>query len=94
MAELADALDLGSSGRPCGFESHFAHHYLLSGSEVKTFVPEFFIFAELFVAIATLCFRIWIILYLKGRYESSGKKYKLIVYLADFNYYFYNLISM
>ena len=43
MAELADALDLGSSGRPCGFESHFAHHYLLSGSEVKTFVPEFFI---------------------------------------------------
>ena len=25
MAKLADALDLGSSGRPCGFESHFAH---------------------------------------------------------------------
>lgn len=22
MAELADALDLGSNGRPCGFESH------------------------------------------------------------------------
>lgn len=22
MAKLADALDLGSNGRPCGFESH------------------------------------------------------------------------
>ena len=26
MAELADALDLGSSGRPCGFESHYPYH--------------------------------------------------------------------
>ena len=25
MAELADALDLGSSGKPCGFESHYPH---------------------------------------------------------------------
>ena len=25
MAELADALDLGSNGRPCGFESHHRH---------------------------------------------------------------------
>ena len=23
MAELADALDLGSSGQPCGFDSHY-----------------------------------------------------------------------
>src|SRR5438105_12041008 len=27
VAELADALDLGSSGpKPCGFESHLSHH--------------------------------------------------------------------
>ena len=26
MAELADALDLGSSGQPCGFESHYPYH--------------------------------------------------------------------
>ena len=25
MAELADALDLGSSGQPCGFESHYPY---------------------------------------------------------------------
>ncbi len=30
MAELADALDLGSSGlAPCGFESRPSHHFLL-----------------------------------------------------------------
>ena len=28
MVELADALDLGSSGRPWGFESLYAHHSL------------------------------------------------------------------
>jgi hypothetical protein len=26
MAELADALDLGSSGQPWGFKSLYAHH--------------------------------------------------------------------
>ncbi len=26
MAELADALDLGSSGRPWGFKSLYPHH--------------------------------------------------------------------
>ena len=26
MAELADALDLGSSGQPCGFNSHYPYH--------------------------------------------------------------------
>ena len=26
MAELADALDLGSSGRPCGFDPHYPYH--------------------------------------------------------------------
>ena len=26
MAELADALDLGSSGQPCGFDSHYPYH--------------------------------------------------------------------
>ncbi len=26
VAELADALDLGSSGRPWGFESPLSHH--------------------------------------------------------------------
>ena len=26
MAELADALDLGSSGRPWGFDSLYPHH--------------------------------------------------------------------
>ena len=25
MAELADVLDLGSSGQPCGFESHYPY---------------------------------------------------------------------
>ena len=29
LAELADALDLGSSGRPWGFESLVAHHVRL-----------------------------------------------------------------
>ena len=27
MAELADALDLGSSGRPCRFKSCYPHFY-------------------------------------------------------------------
>ena len=26
MAELADALDLGSSGQPCGFDPHYPYH--------------------------------------------------------------------
>lgn len=26
MAEMADASDLGSDGRPCGFNSHYPHH--------------------------------------------------------------------
>lgn len=30
VAELADALDLGSSGQsPCGFESHLSHHLII-----------------------------------------------------------------
>ena len=28
MAELADALDLGSSGRPCRFKSCYPHYFL------------------------------------------------------------------
>ena len=31
VAELADALDLGSSGRPWGFESPLSHQNFLSG---------------------------------------------------------------
>ena len=31
VAELADALDLGSSGRPWGFESPLSHHFSLEG---------------------------------------------------------------
>ena len=27
MAELADARDLGSRTKVCGFDSHFEHHY-------------------------------------------------------------------
>ena len=30
MAELADALDLGSSGRPCRFDSCYPQHKALS----------------------------------------------------------------
>ena len=33
MAELADALDLGSSGRPCRFESCYPHAPRPSGSD-------------------------------------------------------------
>ena len=29
MAELADALDLGSSGQPCGFDSHYPYQLRL-----------------------------------------------------------------
>ncbi len=35
MAELADALDLGSSGRPWGFESLHPHAYGVGFSDVK-----------------------------------------------------------
>ena len=31
MAELADALDLGSSGIPCGFNSRLSHHAVYQG---------------------------------------------------------------
>ena len=34
VAELADALDLGSSGKPWGFESPFSHHVFIK-SESK-----------------------------------------------------------
>ncbi len=34
MAELADALDLGSSGKPWGFESPLSHHNYCLGSEI------------------------------------------------------------
>ena len=30
MAELADALDLGSSGQPCGFDSHYPYQDVLT----------------------------------------------------------------
>ena len=39
MAELADALDLGSSGRPCGFESHYPYHV---GASFVSLAPTFF----------------------------------------------------
>ena len=32
MAELADALVLGASGQPCGFNSHCPHHHLRWGT--------------------------------------------------------------
>ena len=34
LAELADALDLGSSGRPWGFESLVAHHNVHTGGSI------------------------------------------------------------
>ena len=38
LAELADALDLGSSGRPWGFKSLIPHHF----KRADTFVSAFF----------------------------------------------------
>ena len=34
MAELADALDSKSSGKPCGFESHHRYHNNLNNQKV------------------------------------------------------------
>ena len=42
MAELADALDLGSSGRPWGFKSLYPHQRVLK--RTKRFVVELFLF--------------------------------------------------
>lgn len=36
VAELADALDLGSSGRPWGFKSLRAHHKVSEKDRTKT----------------------------------------------------------
>ena len=59
MAELADALDLGSSGRPCRFKSCWPHAepemHCISGSElysdVKVAKPSKRASRELFVAV-------------------------------------------
>ena len=40
MAELADALDLGSSGRPCRFDSCYPHKEAMS-TENTVFVASF-----------------------------------------------------
>ena len=40
MAELADALDLGSSGRPCRFDSCYPHKEAIS-TENTVFVASF-----------------------------------------------------
>ncbi len=37
MVELADTLDLGSSGRPWGFESLYAHHFNVEISTIFDF---------------------------------------------------------
>ena len=44
LAELADALDLGSSGRPWGFKSLIAHHVAadFAVSKNRFFQPVFF----------------------------------------------------
>ena len=36
MAELADALDLGSSGQPCGFDSHYPYQLVASDISLAT----------------------------------------------------------
>ena len=43
MAELADALDLGSSGRPCRFKSCYPHHRIGSVDQVDYLVGGFFL---------------------------------------------------
>ena len=35
LAELADALDLGSSGRPCRFDSCMPHHFFYKARMVE-----------------------------------------------------------
>ena len=43
MAELADALDLGSSGQPCGFDSHYPYHTTLEqGFALEILALKFF----------------------------------------------------
>ena len=37
VAELADALDLGSSGRPWGFKSSLPHHEKLNFNQIQLF---------------------------------------------------------
>ena len=36
MAKLADALDLGSSGQPCGFDSHYPYQLVASDISLAT----------------------------------------------------------
>ena len=36
MAELADALDLGSSGQPCGFDSHYPYQLVAGDISLAT----------------------------------------------------------
>ncbi len=48
MAELADALDLGSSGRPCRFKSCCPYYLKIVGSVVFTAFPAFFILQNVF----------------------------------------------
>ena len=38
MAELADALDLGSSGQPCGFDSHYPYQRKLTSCQKRRLV--------------------------------------------------------
>lgn len=44
MAELADALDLGSSGRPCRFDSCHPHYKTAECAKTVRFLPFLFVF--------------------------------------------------
>ena len=48
MAELADALDLGSSGRPWGFKSLRAHHKLSENVEISIVFGYFIVLFSFF----------------------------------------------
>ena len=54
MAELADAPDLGSGGRPCRFKSCYPHWLKLSGSLDFTVLPDFFAVLNLSFFLRTL----------------------------------------
>ena len=48
MAKLADALDLGSSGQPCRFDSCYPHHKYFTFSDTTSgiFIFDMLIFVD------------------------------------------------
>ena len=84
MAKLAHALDLGSSGKPCRFESCHPHHVCAFTWAVMSiylgYAVIFFIYVDVFLVLSTMYF----VFLLEWAYDSWAILFVLGIMVSVF----------